>query len=118
MTASRIFHSHPRMVQLVGTCRSTGIQIVSRATKVSLSIRKLRFQRDWLQIRLVGKVNGEVQVSRSFVVDPFSSQDAFTIHYIMGNDDLVKMANSSDTVKPIGDNGRQLMRFELGGIKG
>jgi hypothetical protein len=28
----------------------------------------------------VGKVNREVQVGRSFIVDPFSSQDVFTIH--------------------------------------
>lgn len=64
-----------------------------------------------------GRVNGEVQVGRSFVVDPFSSKDDYTIHYIIGNDDLVKMANNSDIVKPIEDIGRQLMRFELGGIK-
>jgi hypothetical protein len=50
---------------------------------------------------IVGRVNGEVQVGRSFVVDPFSSQDDFIIHYIIGNDALVRMANSSDIVKPI-----------------
>jgi hypothetical protein len=65
----------------------------------------------------VGKVNGEVQTGRSFVVDPFSSQDVFTIHYIIGNNDLLKMANSSDIVRPMGDSDRQLMRFELGGFK-
>jgi hypothetical protein len=50
---------------------------------------------------IVGRVNGEVQVGRSFVVDTFSSQDDFIIHYIIGNDALVRMANSSDIVKPI-----------------
>ena len=62
-----------------------------------------------------GRVNGEVQVGRSFVVNPF--KDDHTIHYIIGDDDLVKMANNSDIVKPIEDIGRQLMRFELDGIK-
>jgi hypothetical protein len=38
---------------------------------------------------LVGKVNGDEQ-GRSFVVDPFSSQAIFTIHYIIGNNDLLK----------------------------
>jgi hypothetical protein len=66
---------------------------------------------------LVGKVNGEVQAGRSFVVDPFSSQDVLTVHYIIGNNDLLKMANSSNIVRPMGDSDRQLMRFELGGFK-
>ena len=66
---------------------------------------------------LVGKINGEVQAGRSFIIDPLSSQDVFTIHYIIGNDDLVKMANSTDIVKSAGDSDRQVMRFELSGIK-
>lgn len=57
-----------------------------------------------------------MQVGRSYIVDPFSSQDVFTIHYIIGNSDLVKMANSSDIVKPMGDSDRQLMRFNLRGF--
>jgi hypothetical protein len=65
----------------------------------------------------VGKVNREVQVGRSFIVDPFSSQDVFPIHYIIGNNDPVKMANSSDIVKPMGDSDRQLMRFSFRGFK-
>jgi hypothetical protein len=64
----------------------------------------------------VGEVNGVPQVGRSFVVDPFSSQDDLTIHYILGSNDLARMANDSEIVGLRGDGDMQLMRFELNGI--
>jgi hypothetical protein len=65
----------------------------------------------------VGKVNEVPQVGRSFVVDPFSSQDDLTIHYILGSNDLLRMANNSKIVESIGNGVEELMRFELNRIK-
>ena len=65
----------------------------------------------------VGKVNGVPQVGRAFVVDPFSSQDDLTIHYILISNDLARMANDSKIVGLRGDGDIQLIRFELDGIK-
>ena len=60
-----------------------------------------------------GKVNGVPQIGRSFVTDPFSSQNHLTIHYLLGKNDLAMMANNSKITGLIEDYDRQLMRFQL-----
>lgn len=117
MTASRIFHSHGTISWDMPFDWDIGHFKRDQSILVHQEIKiPKRLAANSTDV-LVGKVNGEVQVGGSFVVDPFSSQDVFTIHYIIGNDDLVKMANSSDIVKSTGGSDRQVMRFELSGIK-
>jgi hypothetical protein len=72
----------------------------------------------------IGKVNNERLGGRSFVIDPYSSQDSITFHYILGKNYLVNLAqnqtmNSNSTSSQTDDdntNNDGHMKFELGGF--
>ena len=72
----------------------------------------------------IGKVNDNRLEGKSFVVDPYSSQDSVTFHYILDKNYLINLAQNqsmyfNNTTSEAGDNNidnNGHMKFELGGF--
>ena len=83
------------------------IETTSRTVNQSVLVhQEVKVSKTWTANSpdaFVGKVNGVPQVGKAFVLDPFSSQDDLTIHYIISSDDLARMANDSKIVGLRGD---------------
>jgi hypothetical protein len=73
----------------------------------------------------IGRVNDNRLDGKSFAVDPYSSQDSVTFHYILDKNYLINLAqnqsvNFNNTINKAGDNNNTdsngHMKFELGGF--
>lgn len=61
---------------------------------------------------LLGKVNERVLKGRSFVIDPYSSQNNLIAHYVLMKRDLISLTNDPNMkLDKLGNNAQ--MKFEL-----
>jgi hypothetical protein len=90
---------------------------LSRIKEVNIFVHEeLKVPKSFAQFANVtsfdAKVNGQPVTGRSLAIDPFSSEKALIIHYLLTKNDIVKVANLSDISKS-----NNTMKFTLSPIK-
>jgi hypothetical protein len=90
---------------------------LSRIKEVNIFVHEeLKVPKSFAQFTNVtsfdAKVNGQPVTGRSLAIDPFSSEKALIIHYLLTKNDIVKVANLSDTSRS-----NNTMKFTLSPIK-